>query len=49
MAIAAATTVAAAPGRTDSGVGGRSVMSLPPLPADVTRCGLRRTPPGNQK
>ena len=28
--------------------GGRSVSRLPPLPADVTHCGLRRTQPGTR-
>jgi len=44
----AAAAVAAAAGRSSSG-GGRSVSRLPPLPADVTRFGLWRTQPGNQK
>jgi len=46
-AAAAAAAVEAAPGRSRSG-GGRSVSRLAPLPADVTRCGLRRTQPGNR-
>jgi len=40
-AAAAAAAVAAAPGR--------SVTRLTQLPAGVTRYGLQRTPPGNQK
>jgi len=35
--------------RSSGGGSGRGVTRLPPLPADVTRCGLRRTQPGNQK
>jgi len=42
-AAAAAAALAAAPGRSSSG-GGRSVSRLLPLPADVTRYGLLRTP-----
>jgi len=45
---APAAAVAAAPGRSRSG-GGRSVSRLPLLAADVKRCCLRRTQPGNQK
>jgi len=47
-AAAAAAVVAAAPGHSSS-CGGRSVLRLPSLTADVTRCGLRRTQPGDQK
>jgi len=47
-AAAAAAAVAAAAGCSSSGRG-RIVSRLPPLPADVTRCGLCRTQPRNQK
>jgi len=40
--------VATSPGRSSNG-SGRNVSRLPSLPADVTRCGLRQTQPGNQK
>jgi len=40
---AAAAASVAAPGRSSSG-GGRSMSRLPPLLADVTRCGQWRTP-----
>jgi len=44
----AAAAAEAAPGCSSSG-GSCSMLRLPPLPADVTHCGLWQMQPGNQK